>query len=87
MLAKQDFPGSPVVKIQASNFKGHGFDPWTGNYDATCCTVQPEILKTKLILKILTKQTVREKTHSVTTQNLSITAFNLGPRKVISKKP
>ena len=49
MLTKQDFPGSPVVKIQASNCKGHGFDPWSGNYDPTCCTVQPEILKTKLI--------------------------------------
>ena len=27
-----EFPGGPVVRTQ-----GHGFNPWLGNKDPTCC--------------------------------------------------
>ena len=31
----RDFPGGPVVvPLQC---RGCGFDPWSGNYDPTCC--------------------------------------------------
>ena len=38
----RDFPSSPVVKIPCSQSGGHGFDPWSGNQDATCHMVQPK---------------------------------------------
>ena len=28
---KRDFPGGPVVKILCFHFRGHGFNPWSGN--------------------------------------------------------
>ena len=27
----RDFPGGPVVKTPCFHFRGHGFDPWSGN--------------------------------------------------------
>ena len=32
----QGLPGSPVVKMLSSQYRGHGFDPWSGNKDPTC---------------------------------------------------
>ena len=26
-----EFPGSPVVRTVCFHFRGHGFDPWSGN--------------------------------------------------------
>jgi hypothetical protein len=28
---KKDFPGGPVIKTLCFQYKGHGFDPWSGN--------------------------------------------------------
>ena len=27
----QDFPGGPVVETPRFHFRGHGFNPWSGN--------------------------------------------------------
>ena len=32
----QGLPGSPVVKMLSSQYRGHGFDPCSGNEDPTC---------------------------------------------------
>lgn len=36
----REFPGGPVVKTSSFQCNGPEFDPWSGNYDPTCCTVQ-----------------------------------------------
>ena len=36
------FPGSPVVKTLCFQCRGHGFNPWSGNWDPLCCTVRPK---------------------------------------------
>ena len=36
------FPGGPVVKAPCFHYGGHGFNPWVGNKDSTCCAVQPK---------------------------------------------
>ena len=36
-----DFPGSPVVKNQCFDCRGHGFNPWLGSQDPTCRVAQP----------------------------------------------
>ena len=38
----RDFPGGPVVKNLCFQGKGHGFDPWSGNEDPTCCESWPK---------------------------------------------
>ena len=30
--AAWDFSGGPVIKTPCSQCRGHGFDPWSGNY-------------------------------------------------------
>ena len=35
-LWSQDFPGGPVFKTPTSQYRGHGFDPWLGNWDPVC---------------------------------------------------
>ena len=37
-----DFPGSSVVKNPPFHCRLHGFQPWLGNYDPTCYTMQPK---------------------------------------------
>ena len=37
-----DFPCSPVVKTLHCHCRGNGFDPFSGNKDSTCQTVQPK---------------------------------------------
>ena len=32
-----NFPGSPVVKTPHFHGRGHGFNPWSQNWDPTCC--------------------------------------------------
>ena len=32
---ERNFPGDPVVKNPLC--RGYRFDPWSGNYDPTCC--------------------------------------------------
>ena len=39
-LWPQDFPGGPVFKTPSSQYRGHGFDPWLGNWDPACYTVR-----------------------------------------------
>ena len=36
-----DFLGGPSVKTPHFHCRGHGFDPWLGNWDPTCWRVQP----------------------------------------------
>ena len=35
-ITLRDFPGAPVVKTPSFHYRGHGFNPWSGNYDPTC---------------------------------------------------
>ena len=35
--------GSPVVKTPRFQCREHRFNPWLGNKDSACCTVQPKI--------------------------------------------
>ena len=37
-----DFPGGPVVKTLPSQYRGPGFDPWSGKLDPACCLAQPK---------------------------------------------
>ena len=34
-----NFPGGPVGKTLHFNCRGHKFNPWSGNWDPTCCMV------------------------------------------------
>ena len=43
----RDFPGGPVVKTLRFHCGGRGFDPWRGNWDPACRTVQPKKTKAK----------------------------------------
>ena len=36
------FPGGPVIRTPWFRGRGHGFSPWSGNKDPTCCMVQPK---------------------------------------------
>ena len=36
----RDFPSAPVVTTPCFHWRGHGFDPWAGNWDPTCHVVQ-----------------------------------------------
>ena len=38
--AGRDFPDSPVVKAPHVHCRGHGFDPWLGNSQPSCCMRQ-----------------------------------------------
>ena len=35
-----------MVKIPCFQNKGHGFDPWLGNQDSTCCEAEGKKKKT-----------------------------------------
>ena len=37
-----DFPGYPVVKTPSPQYRGPGFDPWSGNKDPACYIVLPK---------------------------------------------
>jgi len=43
----RDFPGGPLVKTTGFQWRGHGFDPWTGNKDSTCCKERKKKKKKK----------------------------------------
>ena len=43
-----DFPRGPVVKTPHFQCKGHGFDPWSGNYDPMCHAAK-KLNKNKII--------------------------------------
>ena len=45
----RDFPGSPVVKTSWFHYRGHRFNPWSGNWDPAYCTVQPRLKKKKKV--------------------------------------
>ena len=53
-----DFPGGPVVKAPCFHYGRHGFNPWWGNKDSTCCAVQPK--KTSEKKKKLLEENIRE---------------------------
>ena len=36
---KWEFPGGPGVKTWHFDYRGPGFNPWSGNYDPTSCSV------------------------------------------------
>ena len=42
-----DFPGGPVVNPRYFHCRGHGFDPWLGNYDPACSRAWPKIKEKK----------------------------------------
>ena len=35
-MSFRDFPGGPMVKTPCTQFRGPGFDPWSGNLYPTC---------------------------------------------------
>ena len=35
-------PGDPVVKTQSFHYRGHRFDPWSGNEDLAWLSVLPK---------------------------------------------
>ena len=35
-----DFLGGPVVKALCLQYREHGFNPWLGNQDPTCCVTK-----------------------------------------------
>ena len=37
-ILSSHFPGGPVVKTLHFHCRGHGFSPWLGNKDPTCCS-------------------------------------------------
>ena len=39
-----DFSGGPVVKTLCFHFRGHGFDPRSGNYGPTCLGLSLDFL-------------------------------------------
>ena len=54
-----DFPGGPVAEVPCFHCRGHGFNPWSGNWDPTCHAVQPKTnkkAKTKQKNKTTTKK-------------------------------
>ena len=38
----KDFPAGPVAKNLCCHCRGHGFDPWSGNYNPTCYVALPK---------------------------------------------
>ena len=38
----RDFPSGLVVKTSRSQCRGHGFDPWLGNFDPACRMALPK---------------------------------------------
>ena len=42
-MKNRDFPGSSVVMTLPFHFRGHEFNPWSGNWDPTGYAVQPKI--------------------------------------------
>ena len=36
----RDFPGCLVVKTPSSQWRGYGFDPWSGNEEPPCCDLK-----------------------------------------------
>ena len=46
----QDFRGEPVVKTPHFQFRGCGFDPWSGNSDPSCCMAWQKKKKKKFFL-------------------------------------
>ena len=41
----RDFPGSPAVKTPHFQCRGHGFDPWSGNWDPASHEIWPKNYK------------------------------------------
>ena len=46
-MKNRDFPGSSVVMTLPFHFRGHEFNPWSGNWDPTGYAVQPKIKNDK----------------------------------------
>ena len=42
MIMTQDFPSGPVGKTPSFHCRGHGFNPWSGNYDPSSLNVRPK---------------------------------------------
>ena len=40
--SSRNLPGGPVVNLLCFHCRGHGFNPWLGNQDCTCLTMQPK---------------------------------------------
>lgn len=38
----EELPGSPVVTTPSFHWRGHSFDPCSGNWDLACCAVWPK---------------------------------------------
>ena len=47
IIRYRDFPGSPEAKALSFHSRGHGFIPWSGNYDPACRSTWPKKKKKK----------------------------------------
>ena len=48
----KDFPAGPMAKNLCCHCRGHGFDPWSGNYNPTCHVALPKKYKSMKIVSV-----------------------------------